>query len=78
MKPRPKTISAFDATTRLSELLNEVDKGATYVITKHGRPVAELRPVYHERSLTFGSDAGEIMMTNDFDAPVPGMEEYSE
>ena len=78
MKPHAKTIGAFDAKTRLSELLDKVDKGAIYVITKHGRPVAELRPPSRERSLTFGSDAGKITMSDDFDAPVPGMEEYRE
>ena len=77
MSPKPKTIGAFDAKTHLSELIDQVDKGAVYVITKRGRPVAELRPPYRESSLKFGSDAGKITMSDDFDAPVPGMEEYS-
>jgi len=78
MKQRLKTIGAFDAKTRLSELLDQVDKGTVYLITKHGRPVAELRPPHRDSSLKFGSDAGKIMMSDDFDAPVPGMKEYSE
>ena len=78
MKQKPKTIGAFDAKTRLSELLNQVDKGAVYVITKHGRPVAELRPPHRDNSLKFGSDAGKITMSDDFDAPVPGIKEYGE
>jgi prevent-host-death family protein len=75
---KSKRIGAFDAKTRLSELLDQVDNGAVYVITKHGRPVAELRPPPRESHLTFGSDAGRITMADNFDAPVPGMEEYSE
>lgn len=66
----------FEAKTRLSELLSHVDKGAVYVITRRGRPVAELRPPQRESRLEFGSDAGKITIRDDFDAPVPDMEEY--
>jgi prevent-host-death family protein len=38
-------IGAFEAKTRLSELLDRVDKGEVYVITTRGQPIAELRPV---------------------------------
>ncbi len=38
-------IGAYEAKTRLSELLEDVRKGARYVITRHGQPIAELRPV---------------------------------
>ena len=78
MKQKLTTVGAFDAKTRLSQLLDQVDKGAVYVITKHGRPVAELRPPCRESNLKFGSDAGKIAMSDDFDAPVPGMEDYTE
>jgi prevent-host-death family protein len=37
-------IGAFEAKTRLSELLDQVRKGRTFLITKRGRPIAELRP----------------------------------
>ena len=40
------------ARQHLSELLDEVLKGRTYIITRHGRPVAQLVPVSapaHER-----------------------------
>jgi prevent-host-death family protein len=38
------TIGAYDAKTRLSELLDRVEKGEQIVITRHGRPVARLVP----------------------------------
>lgn len=38
-------IGAYDAKTHLSKLLEQVEKGQRFVITKHGRPVAELIPV---------------------------------
>ena len=42
---QPTEIAAFDAKTRLSELLRHVEQGEQYVITRHGRPVARLLPV---------------------------------
>jgi prevent-host-death family protein len=37
-------IGAFDAKTRLSELLREVQRGQHYTITIRGQPVADLVP----------------------------------
>ena len=39
-----ESIAAFDAKTRLSELLDRAAKGETFEITKHGRPVGMLGP----------------------------------
>ncbi len=39
-----ETIGAFDAKTRLSELLERAAKGESFIITKHGHPVARLVP----------------------------------
>ena len=38
-------IGAYEAKTRLAELLARVEKGERIVITRHGRPVAQLIPV---------------------------------
>jgi len=40
-----RTIGAFEAKNRLSELLLAVENGEEVTITKHGRPVAKLVPV---------------------------------
>lgn len=40
-----RTIGAFEAKNRLSELLAAVENGEEVTITKHGRPVARLVPV---------------------------------
>lgn len=37
-------IGAFDAKTRLPQLLRRVEAGERFVITRHSRPVAELIP----------------------------------
>ncbi len=39
------TIGAYEAKTRLSALLDDVERGEAITITKHGRAVARLVPV---------------------------------
>jgi prevent-host-death family protein len=75
---KAKEIGAFQAKTRLSELLERVDTGAVYVITRRGRPVAELRPPAPRARLQFGSDAGRITIRDDFEAPIPDLADYTE
>ncbi len=38
-------VGAYEAKTHLPKLLERVQKGERFIITKHGRPVAELRAV---------------------------------
>ena len=38
-------VGAFAAKTHLSRLLDQVERGETIIITRHGRPVARLTPV---------------------------------
>jgi prevent-host-death family protein len=37
-----KTVGIFEAKTRLSSLVDEVEKGREVIITRHGKPVAKL------------------------------------
>lgn len=37
-------IGAYEAKTHLPRLLTNVERGGSYVITRHGRPVARLVP----------------------------------
>jgi prevent-host-death family protein len=69
-------IGAFEAKTRLSELLEQVSRGRSFVITRRGRPIAELRPAGGGPKLRFGCDKGRVAVREDFDAPVPGMDDY--
>ena len=39
-----KTIQASEAKTRFLSLLNEIERGASVIITRHGKPVARLVP----------------------------------
>ena len=38
-----KSVSTHEAKTHLSRILEEVSKGEVYVITRNGKPIAELR-----------------------------------
>jgi prevent-host-death family protein len=40
-----KQIGVYQARTQLPRLLDEVERGETITITRHGRPVARLVPV---------------------------------
>jgi prevent-host-death family protein len=40
-----KQVGVYDAKTNLAKLLDEVERGETVTITRHGRPVAKLVPV---------------------------------
>ena len=75
-----KETGVFDAKTRLSGILDEVEAGTTYYITKRGRKVAELRPVgIVKEKPAFGYAKGSVKrIAKDFDAPLEEMKEYME
>jgi len=52
-------IGVYEAKTHLAKLLERVEKGERFIITRHGRPVAELRPVsYRSREDILGAIEG--------------------
>lgn len=53
-------IGAFEAKTHLPKLLEQVQRGESFVITKHGHPVAELIP-FRKRSPDKIRDAIEAL-----------------
>jgi prevent-host-death family protein len=40
-----KQVGVYDAKTQLTKLLEEVERGETITITRHGKPVAKLVPI---------------------------------
>ena len=70
-------VGAFDAKTHLSALLQRVQAGERFYITRHGKRVAELKPV-QDGSVTrkAGSLRGKIWMAPDFDAPIEAFDGY--
>jgi len=55
-------IGAFDAKTRLSEILRKVDQGERFTITVRGRAVANLVPVAPDRSKAKVAAAVEALL----------------
>ena len=46
---KPREIGLFETKTHLSEIIDKVQQGSTYIITKRGKKVAELRPIPKEK-----------------------------
>ena len=46
-------IGAFEAKTHFSRILEAVERGADYVITKRGKPVAKIIPFDQDAKMTF-------------------------
>jgi len=44
MKAKIQKVNAFEAKTRLSELLRETEEGRSYIICRRGKEVARLTP----------------------------------
>jgi prevent-host-death family protein len=44
-----RQVGVYDAKTHLARLLDEVERGETVTITRHGRPVARLVPLNPNR-----------------------------
>jgi len=70
------TVNIHQAKTHLSKLLERVANGEQIVIAKAGKPVALLSPIRSQLARrTPGNDAGKIVLTPDFDEPLPEFEE---
>jgi prevent-host-death family protein len=50
------TVSAYEAKTHLPRLIRAVERGETVIITRHGKPVAQLGPI-EDRS----TDVAEVI-----------------
>ena len=44
-----RKVQASEAKTHLPQLLDEVERGETIIITRHGRPIARIIPEAHQR-----------------------------
>ena len=44
-----REVQASEAKTHLSQLLDEVERGETIIITRHGRPIARIVPEASQR-----------------------------
>lgn len=76
----PVQIGAFEAKTHLARILDEAAAGKSYIVTKRGRPVAEIRPIAPTAPKTrvLGTWKGKGWMSPDFDAPLEDFKETME
>lgn len=67
-----KTVNIHEAKTHLSRLLEEVARGNEVTIAKAGKPVARLVPIAPDTPTRKpGYLRGRIVISDDFDAPLP-------
>jgi len=73
-----KSIGVFYAKTHLSALLEQVSKGNTFTVTKHGQPVAKIVPVHEpdRRPQRGAAKSPDFYMAPDFDEPLEDFAEY--
>lgn len=57
----------------ISSYLEKVEDGETLLVYKEGKPLAEIKPLHvQEKGLRrFGIYAGEFIVPDDFDDPLP-------
>jgi prevent-host-death family protein len=64
-------VSIAEAKNRLTELIRAVEQGEQVVITRHGKPVAQLTPPPSERrQIQWGALRGRIKLLPGWDDPI--------
>jgi len=64
-------VSTAEAKNRLSELIRAVEDGEKVVITRHGKPVAQITsPLTESRQVRLGRMKGRIKLLPGWDSPV--------
>jgi prevent-host-death family protein len=68
---RTMDVSIAEAKNRLPELIRAVEDGEKVVITRHGKPVAQLAsPPPERRQVRLGGMKGRILLLPGWDAPI--------
>jgi prevent-host-death family protein len=57
-----REVQASEAKTHLSRLLDDVERGETIVITRHGRPIARIVPETDRRRAAFERAVQDLEM----------------
>ena len=72
-----KTVGLFEAKTHLAALVDQVQEEGTIVLTRRGKPVAELSPVESKGPRKFGASKGSLIyMAPDFNEPLEDFKDY--
>lgn len=65
------TVALGEAKNNLSKLVDEAAAGKIITIAKHGRAMAQLVPIGKSKGRRIGAMKGELIIPEDFDAPLP-------
>jgi prevent-host-death family protein len=74
----------YEAKAKLSDLVARAASGEEIVLARNGHPAAKLVPI-HEGKMTpkecavargYGMDAGLVWIADDFDDPLPELEQF--
>jgi len=69
-----REIQASEAKTHLPRLLDEVERGETLIITRHGRRIARLIPEVDRRRETIEAAIGRIRAMQNRNGPITAEE----
>lgn len=72
------TINLYEAKTQLSSLVDQAAAGAEIIIAKNGKPMAKLVAIRERAQRKPGRLKGKIWISDDFDAPMPDLEDAFE
>jgi prevent-host-death family protein len=56
-----KAVSAADANRKFSQLLQNVRRGRSYVVTSHGKPIARISPIDEAGKMEAGARANLLL-----------------
>jgi prevent-host-death family protein len=65
-----KTVGVYEAKTHLAHLLDEVERGETITITRHGKAVAQLAPVAPAQRRPMAEIVEEFRSIRDSEKPI--------
>lgn len=63
-----ETVSVYEAKADFSQLLRRAEDGECIIVSRHGRPIAQIGPVVQlPRPVVVGDLAGAFVVPDDFD-----------
>jgi len=72
MTAEPIEVNVYETKTHMSKLLAQVEEGQEFIVKRADKPIARLIPFVARRpERPFGLFAGEIVINEDFDDPLP-------
>lgn len=66
-----RQLNIYEAKTNFSKLVDQANKGSSFVIARSGKPLARLVPLDSKNSVQFGTLKGKIKTAKGFDDPLP-------